>query len=144
MKFDVITTNVREIISAGVIMSIYKVAYDISKQASDEGFDWDHWTGSYSKVQEELEEVRQEAILFKGKVHPEMIEEFGDLIFSIMSLARHLEIDPEEACQVGVQKFVKRYDEFKKFTRDRGVEIKDTTEDARKELWNNYKKTLAK
>ena len=123
-------------------MSIYKIVYDLSKKVADEGFDWDHWAGAYHKVEEELHEVRQEALHSKGPTHEALIEEFGDLILSVMSLARHLGIDPEEACQVGVRKFTQRYDWYKEFTKAKGVDIKTANQEKLSLLWQEYKESL--
>jgi ATP diphosphatase len=123
-------------------MSIYKVAYDISKKAAEEGFDWKHWTGAYQKVEEELSEVRQEAVIFKGEPHKDMIEEFGDLLLSVMTLARHLRIDPEKACQIGVQKFATRFDEYKKYTNAKGMDIKTADQQTLSDMWDEYKESV--
>ena len=78
-------------------------AEKLQKRAARVGFDWPDDSGVYAKITEEIEEVRS-AI---SKVDQE--EEIGDLLFSVVNLARHLGVDPEAALRGANSKFDRRF-----------------------------------
>ena len=72
------------------------------------GFDWDDYTGPLNKVKEELDEVIEE------KESPnfdqlKIEEEIGDLLLSVVSLSRHLDVNPEIALIKANNKFINRF-----------------------------------
>jgi tetrapyrrole methylase family protein/MazG family protein len=69
------------------------------------GFDWDNMSDVLAKVKEEITEL--EECLNDGKTKQE--EELGDLLFAIVNLARHLEIDAESALQKASNKYTNRF-----------------------------------
>lgn len=82
-------------------------ATKLQKRAARVGFDWPSTDQVVDKIAEEaaeLVEARDELS------HAEQVEEFGDLIFVIANLARHLEIDPEEALRKANAKFTRRFE----------------------------------
>jgi ATP diphosphatase len=87
-------------------------AYKLQNRAARVGFDWPSTDQVIDKIQEEaaeLVEARDEL------THKEMTEEFGDLMFVMANLARHLKIEPEEALRAANAKFTRRFE---------GVEVK--------------------
>lgn len=93
---------------AGVAKSLpaLKRAQKIGGRASRVGFDWPDREGVRAKIHEELEEL-EEAV---GSRSPEHIEEeFGDLLFAVVNMARHLNIDPEKALSSANSKFDRRF-----------------------------------
>ncbi len=96
---------------AGVALALpaLKRAQKLGKRAASIGFDWDDRTGVRDKVLEELGEL-EDAIGTREPLRVE--EEFGDLLFSIVNLARHLEIDPEQAMSSANHKFERRFREM--------------------------------
>ena len=87
-------------------------AYKLQNRAARVGFDWPSTDQVIDKIQEEaaeLVEARDEL------THEEMTEEFGDLMFVMANLARHLKIEPEEALRAANVKFTRRFE---------GVEVK--------------------
>jgi MazG family protein len=78
-------------------------AVRIQDKARGVGFDWERKEQVWEKVEEELNEFKNE----KDKV--KKMEEFGDLIFSLVNYARFLDIDPEEALERTNKKFIKRF-----------------------------------
>jgi MazG family protein len=81
-------------------------ARKLGSRASDAGFDWPDATGPRAKIDEELSELDR-AI---GATDPAAREaELGDLLFSIVNLARHLEVDPETALRRANERFARRY-----------------------------------
>lgn len=74
-------------------------ALKVQRKAASVGFDWPEVEGVYAKVAEELAEVRD---------HPSA-EEMGDLLFTVVNLARHLGVDPEAALRGATAKFRDRF-----------------------------------
>ena len=87
----------------------------IQKKAADVGFDWDDVEAAFDKVSEEMTEVR-EAAAAADKDH--LKEEVGDLLFSVVNVARFLGVDPEEALNITSDKFIRRF----KFVEDKARE----------------------
>ena len=85
--------------------SIILQALKIGKISNHLKFDWKNYKGPVAKIKEELKEVINE----KNKNNPEKIEEeVGDLLFSVVQLARHLNTNPEIALMRANKKFIKR------------------------------------
>lgn len=80
------------------------LAEKVQKQAAKIGFDWDDIQGPLAKVQEEFRELQQELGNKEGQA-----EELGDLLFSIVNLARFLDINAEDALRQGTKKFQRRF-----------------------------------
>lgn len=87
-------------------LSTLNYAVALQKSAAQIGFDWPHIDGVLAKIHEELDEVAAE--LDKGDPG-KLQEEIGDLLFAITNLARHLNIDPEQAIHHCNQKFLRRF-----------------------------------
>ena len=81
-------------------------AEGLQKQAAKVGFDWTDPADIWDKVEEELSEIK--SALQKGIV-PEIEEEFGDVVFAIVNLARYYKINSEIALEKTNQKFIKRF-----------------------------------
>ena len=78
----------------------------MSAQAAEWGFDWEDVHGPLRKVEEEIQELREALSLEESKERLE--EEFGDLLFALVNVARHLEISPDQALEKANQKFRSR------------------------------------
>src|SRR6058998_2781489 len=76
-------------------------ALRISTKAARVGFDWPDLQALLAKLREETEELRR---ALRARERAGMEEELGDLLFVLANLARHLEIDPEEALQAANRK----------------------------------------
>ena len=81
---------------------------EISNIAKDLAFDWDNYKGPALKVKEELNEVIAEKKKQKT-TSLKLEEEIGDLLFSVVNLARHVDINPEIALLSANNKFIKRF-----------------------------------
>ena len=75
----------------------------ISKKAVSYGFEWDNINGVYDKINEEIEEVKS------ATNQQDRTSEIGDVLFSVVNLARHYDIDPEFALSLTNQKFTNRF-----------------------------------
>ena len=81
-------------------------AMTISKKAAKAGFEWEDIAGVWSKVNEELEELK-DAICSGDKAHAQ--EELGDVLFTLVNVARWCEISPEEGLAGTNQRFLDRF-----------------------------------
>tara|TARA_B100000085_G_C18242161_1_gene390369 strand:+ start:81 stop:434 length:354 start_codon:yes stop_codon:yes gene_type:complete len=77
----------------------------ISKQAAKAGFEWDSINGVWAKVHEELDELK-EAVASGDRRHAQ--EELGDLLFTLVNVARWCDIEPEEGLAGTNQRFLDR------------------------------------
>jgi XTP/dITP diphosphohydrolase len=85
-------------------------AMRIQDKARGVGFDWERKEQVWEKVQEEMEEFRREVQRAEaGHDRTTVMNEFGDLLFSLVNYARFLGIDPEEALERTNKKFIKRF-----------------------------------
>lgn len=81
-------------------------AVKMQKKASTVGFDWSNPADIVAKIEEELQEVRDEM----AAADPERLEaEIGDLLFAVTNLARHYHVDPEQALRGTNQRFYQRF-----------------------------------
>lgn len=78
----------------------------IQEKARGVGFDWEEEAQVWEKVQEEMEEFKQEA---DRNEHSKMEAEFGDLLFSLINFARFKNINPEDALEKTNRKFIQRF-----------------------------------
>lgn len=107
-------------------------AEKIQKKVGAYGFDWDNDEDIFSKIEEELLEVK-EAVLEKNKDQIE--EEIGDLLFVITNYGRHLGISSSEALRKANKKFIKRFNYIEK-----NSNIENATLEEMEELWQEAKK----
>lgn len=105
----------------------------IQERASKVGFDWASHEGPLDKVTEELKEV--ETSIDTKKV----FEEIGDLLFACVNLARHLNIDPEDALRFANTKFVDRFRKIKVELESKGKKIEDVSLEEMDRIWDEVK-----
>jgi uncharacterized protein YabN with tetrapyrrole methylase and pyrophosphatase domain len=93
-------------------------AFALQVEAARVGFDWDEISGPLAKLREELSEV-EEAI---GTDDAEAVTaEVGDLLFSVVNLARLAEVDPAVALAAANRKFARRFAGVRRLAQERGV-----------------------
>jgi ATP diphosphatase len=90
---------------AGVALALPALerAAKLQRRAARVGFDWPDSSGARAKIDEELVELDAE------NEHDRMFEELGDLLFAVVNLARHLNIEPEAALREATRKFERRF-----------------------------------
>ena len=99
-------------------------AQKIQKSVAKVGFDWPSLTGVIDKVDEELNEVKHE--LVADNLNQANIQhEIGDLLFSVVNLARHLGVDSEAALKQANQRFIQRFDLVEKQLSNQGLDFTD-------------------
>jgi tetrapyrrole methylase family protein/MazG family protein len=108
-------------------------AYEVSKRAVRSGFEWPDVNGVFEKMAEEERELR-EAIESGDREHIE--SEVGDLLFTIVNLARWSKVDPEEALRKMVDRFTRRFQHMELSTKKPLTELSFEEWDA---LWNAAK-----
>jgi len=84
-------------------------AYHIGVRAASVGFDWAKTSDVVDKIQEEVDELREVVDTPGARDHERAEEEMGDLLFSIVQLARQLGIEPETALRKANDKFTRRF-----------------------------------
>lgn len=82
-------------------------AQRVGEKVARVGFDWQDHAGSMAKVHEELREL--EAAIGADDADP-IEEEMGDVLFALVNLSRHLDVDAESALRRTIEKFTKRFD----------------------------------
>ena len=83
-------------------------AAQLGSRAQKSGFDWPQVEGIFAKLEEETEELRQ-AIDAPSPVHEEVVSEVGDMLFTLVNLARRLNVEPEFALRHTNAKFRRRF-----------------------------------
>jgi XTP/dITP diphosphohydrolase len=115
-------------------------AMRIQEKARGAGFDWEEKTQVWAKVEEELQEFKDEfnhtADFDKSKAEGE----FGDLLFSLVNYARFIDINPETALERTNRKFIGRFTYLETEARKDGKELNSMTLAEMDEYWNKAKK----
>lgn len=104
----------------------------IQERASKLGFDWKSHTGPLEKVREEFAELEKCPESKRG-------EELGDLLFACVNLARHLDIDPEDALRNANKKFVRRFRAIAEELEKRGKDIEHVGLEEMDKIWDEIK-----
>jgi len=105
------TTDPSALAGVAKALPALKRAQKLGKRAGTVGFDWPDKKGVRAKIREELEEL-EAAVGTRDQADIE--EEFGDLLFAVVNLARHLKVDPEEALTSANYKFERRFRDMEK------------------------------
>jgi MazG family protein len=109
-------------------------AFELSTRAAQVGFDWPTAADVIDKVEEETRELR-EAVSTTGAKSPEAEEEFGDLLFSLVNVARKLGIEPEAALRIANNKFQTRFDDLERQVKADGHKFRDLNLDQLEARW---------
>jgi len=123
---------------AGVAKALpaLKRAQKLGNRASTVGFDWPDREGVREKIHEELREL-EEAV---GTRNREQIdEEFGDLLFAVVNMARHLDVDPETALSSANIKFERRFRNMEQAILESGRKLEDLSHESLDQEWRAAK-----
>lgn len=110
-------------------------AEKISKRVVAVGFEWDTLDDVWAKVHEEIDELKA-----TEPGSPEAAEEIGDLLFTVVNLARKQGIDAEEALREACTKFGSRWAHMERSAAGSDAEISELDADALERLWQDAKK----
>ncbi|MFA5958344.1 nucleoside triphosphate pyrophosphohydrolase [Hyphomicrobium sp.] len=120
-------------------------AIKLQNKAAKVGFDWPNLLPVFEKLKEEIAEFEEVALLHdpRGaslKAPSDAVkEEFGDMLFAMANIARHLEIDPEAALRGANQKFVRRFGHIETVLAERGKTPSQSTLAEMDALWDEAK-----
>ncbi len=111
-------------------------AAKLGRRAARVGFDWPDATGARAKIDEELRELDAEigSGSAQGRAH-----EVGDLLFSVVNLARHLDVDPEAALRASNDRFTARFRAMERQASGRGQALNTLDPAALDDLWRQAK-----
>ena len=115
-------------------------ALRVSERAAKKGFDWKFGDvdSVKAKTLEELDELRAEIVASDADA---IREEFGDLLFAMANLARHMEIDPESALQGANEKFISRFRRMETLVSISNGRMEDMSLEELEVLWQSAKIT---
>ena len=113
-------------------------AAKIGKRAARVGFDWSSLQDVRAKISEELGEL--DAELAKNPASAATGEEFGDLLFSLVNLSRHLQLDPEAALRAANAKFEQRFRRMEALAAGRNLRLSVLTAPEWDGLWLEAKR----
>ena len=111
-------------------------AYRIQDKARNVGFDWKEKEDVWEKVQEELEELKEE--LAKGDKE-NSTQELGDFLFSVINAARLYKLNPDNALEKTNQKFIRRFNYVEDHSLKQGKNLKDMSLEEMDKLWDEAK-----
>lgn len=111
-------------------------AQRMQEKAANVGFDWPEWHQAWDKLQEEIEEFK-EALEKKDK--KASADEFGDVLFSMVNVARYFDLVAEDSLRQTNSKFETRFKYIEKKLKENGKSVKNATLEEMDELWNQAK-----
>lgn len=111
-------------------------SYNYQKKAAKVGFSWSDAEGAWEKFEEELQEFQAE--LAKGS-KDRQLDELGDLLFTLVNIARFYELSPEEAMVHANRKFQQRFRHVEKRVQEGTGDFSDYSLDQLDQFWNEAK-----
>ncbi len=109
-------------------------AYEISRRAVRAGFEWENIEGVIDKLTEEIKEIKD------SQSREEKEREYGDLLFTLVNVARWEGIDAEAALREANRKFFKRFARMEELCRQRGLNFDKLTFKEKDDLWEEAKR----
>ena len=111
----------------------------IQKKAASLNFDWISKEQVLKKVDEELNELKE---ALKKRNNKSIEDELGDLFFTLISLSRHLNLDPDQTLRKANQKFINRFNKMENIIEDKKLKWHNLKIVDFKNFWNNAKKLI--
>ena len=121
---------------AGIPKQMPALAYSeaVQRRVARVGFDWEDVGGVIEKLAEEVAELKEAA------EHLQRVREFGDLLFTLVNIARKLDIDPEAALRGTNESFYCRFSYMEHVCQKRGISLSGLSFDEQNALWEEAKK----
>lgn len=113
-------------------------AQRMQEKAANVGFDWPEWGQAWEKLQEEIEEFKE---TLKNNDKEASADEFGDLLFSLVNVARYFELSAEDSLRKTNNKFINRFKYIEKQLKNKGKTVKDSNLEEMDALWNEAKQS---
>lgn len=117
--------------------SSLQTSYNYQKKAASVGFDWPNVEDAWNKFLEEMQEFREE---LQNGSEKSLLDEFGDVLFTIVNLARFYKISPEEAMLHANEKFARRFGYVEQCVKNSGKEFDTFTLDELDAFWDEAKR----
>lgn len=114
-------------------------AQKIQSKAKKAGFDWDDMSGAFDALESEIKELK---IAVSEKDSDAIEDEFGDVLFSCVNIARFIGVDSEQSLSRANDKFMSRFLVVEKLAQERGIDMKNTPIEELDKLWDAAKKIL--
>lgn len=111
-------------------------AVKLQNRAARVGFDWPDKRPVLAKIHEELEELEVE---IESGTSDRIEEEFGDFLFVVANLARHLKLDPEASLRAANRKFERRFSQMESILNSEGKQLADCDLTAMDAAWDKAK-----
>lgn len=126
----------------GIALSLpaLKRAEKLGKRASRVGFDWPDTSGVRDKIEEEFRELDEAC---QHEQADAITEEFGDLLFAVVNLARHLKVDPEQALNNANRKFEARFRGIETAANMQQTPLETLDLEALEALWQTQKRPIS-
>ncbi len=117
-------------------------AMRIQEKARGVGFDWEKKEQVWEKVEEEMQEFKTEFNIENDRAidRDKAMNEFGDLLFSLINYARFVDINPEEALERTNKKFIKRFQFLESQSKADGKSIASMSLEEMDQYWEKAKK----
>ncbi len=109
----------------------------VQHKAAKVGFDYPNFQWAFKDLKSELEELEQ-AISENNVQHQQ--EELGDVLFSVVNVARFLQVDPELSLSQSCNKFIDRFEQVERLAVQRGINMKESSMEELDQLWKEAKK----
>lgn len=113
-------------------------AYRMQEKAKGVGFEWSNAEDVWKKVQEELQEFKEESR--QPNNHDKLENEFGDVLFSLINYARFIGINPEDALERTNKKFLKRFKYMEEKALENGRQLQDMKLEEMDIYWEQAKR----
>ncbi|WP_335872104.1 nucleoside triphosphate pyrophosphohydrolase [Bacillus sp. 2205SS5-2] len=111
-------------------------AYDYQKIAAKKGFDWKNAKDAWMKVKEEMKEFQLE---LEAEDEKKRLQEFGDVLFSLVNVGRLLNIHPEEALAMTNEKFYRRFNYVEEKVNESNKDFSDFSLEELDGFWEETK-----
>ena len=108
----------------------------IQELAAINGFKWNKLEQAIKKVTEEMQELHEQVLLGNNK---NVLEEFGDLLFAVMNLSVHLDINYKESIKITNKKFLQRYSKMENLILQQKLNFNDLKLNSLLEFWKQVK-----
>jgi len=114
-------------------------AQRMQEKAANVGFDWPEWRQAWEKVEEELSEFK---LTLETTSKERQADEFGDLLFSMVNVARFFDLTAEDSLRLTNKKFEQRFRYVENQIKLQGKQLKDVSLEEMDEHWERSKSAL--
>lgn len=116
--------------------TVFKRAHELQCYAATKGFDWDNIDDVFAKLDEEVFELKQAV---KSGLPSGIKDELGDVMFTMINLARHLNINETEALEHANNKFNQRFSMVEEITSSKGIDMAKLPLNQLEQYWQQAK-----